>query len=399
MNDDQVEEALEYRGNEYNDHSERKNRERANLDAYYKVPLTNELADDFQERDKQSNCTQYKSRDADAKNAFKDFKRFQKTEDEWREKEDRYEKALNMYMRAKTAEERGEASEADLITLQQGSITKLKEWHANAMEKRSIAMDKKEKHWTKHLSIKTELNNLLKVSGGNSMGTSDNNERYKIYKSAPSYVEQPLKRPEKEVAKDFATQLCYSANLKKLNYYKIAELVKEYWECFDWKHEMHGLLGQMYKRITENKDAYNRKALAIQCFPALNHKNQGTATTALRSVEGDYEMRVSAVPKLELKQRYRDNKTEEELTMRSKTRRKHTENNYKKLYDRPQTSKGGSKRPYKSESSDKRRPQRKKPFKRDPPKKPFKKEDRKQPFKKKEHKKQKEKKIKTERTD
>ena len=333
MNDEEVLQALEYSNTTAHSDAEKKQREKAQADSFYKINISHEKAERIKKLDKQANCRQFNMRENDAKNAFKDFQREKQEESRYRLKEEKYEEALYLYRNAITAIESNKATEEDFLLAKQGSEKKFNDWIAEARERRTYFGDKKEAHWRKKCAIDKELKDYLLVKGGNALGTDDNDENYKIYKSAPSYVTQSLKRSEAEVAKDFATQICLGEKLKKLDYFKMIGLIKEYRDCFTHDHEMYDILQAVYDHVEENKKSLTRERLATACFPALNHKNQGVAIKALRCLDKTYEMRLSIIPRLENEQRITEQRTEGDLLKKSRVKRHELNEKYRRVVE------------------------------------------------------------------
>jgi len=279
-------------------------------------------------------------REQDAKNAFDDYAYDQAEEDRHREQGDKFKKVYQLWKEAKERIDKGEGDQEDVVTLRKGSHDKFQAWIKKSRDARIAAVDRKEKNWARKEKIDTELQRLLSLKGGNAMGIDDNGDPYKIVKAAPSYIKQSLKRPQELVAKDFATNLCYSENLKKLDFTTISKLVKEYQECFTNKDEMFDILGFMWKHIEENKKSLNREQLAYACHPALTKDNQTMSIKAMKTITKNYEFSLPAIKYLENEQREADQKTVSDIRKKRAIRDADQDAKYKRVVE------GKGKKPY-----------------------------------------------------
>jgi hypothetical protein len=148
---------------------------------------------------------------------------------------------------------------------------------------------------------------------------------------APNDINQPTRRNEQEVAREYVTHMVKPEKLRSLDFEKIITLVREYGECFT-TGAMFRLLGNTIKRLEKDKYGMTRSLLAEAIKPTLTRENQllyeQAKSAVFSSKEGTYEMNLPALATPRAKKVNEDGKSPKTLEMKNNLKRIRLEKEY-----------------------------------------------------------------------
>ena len=130
--------------------------------------------------------------------------------------------------------------------------------------------------------LEQDLAVVQKSATANQWKVNDTSGRMEaLFKSAPKYVSQDLKRTKQEIGRDVATMFCKQENLKLLDVEAVVKLLTEYKEVWLCEESMWNIIHEILEHIHQNKKDMTRQGLTEACFPVLNVENQAKSKRAL----------------------------------------------------------------------------------------------------------------------
>ena len=148
---------------------------------------------------------------------------------------------------------------------------------------------------------------------------------------APSFISQPTRRDEQEVAREYVNLMVKPEKVRALDFEKVITLVREYYECFT-SGAMFRLLGNTIKRLEKDKHGMTRSLLAETIKPTLTRENQllyeQAKSAVFSSKEGSYEMNLPALATPRAKKVNEDGKSPKTLEMKNNLKRIRLEKEY-----------------------------------------------------------------------
>jgi hypothetical protein len=229
----------------------------------------------------------------------KDYDREKKAEQFLREKEESYELALEKWRKveAKHSKDNNALKSNELELYNSTDSNTLMSWIQDIRSQRLVRSKTKQQLATIRRGLEQDLKIVQKSATSNQWKVNDENGRMEaIFKSAPKYVSQDLKRSKEEIGREVATMFCKQENLKLLDVEQVVKLLIEYKEVWLCEEAMWNIIHEILEHIQQNKKDMTRQGLTEACFPVLNTENQAKSKRALdvlfSNVNSTYEFKL-----------------------------------------------------------------------------------------------------------
>jgi hypothetical protein len=265
----------------------------------YLKPLPTEVAESQRKLENANESSACLELSQDIAANKKDYEREKRAEQFLREKEEAYETALEKWRKveSKASINLDSLKSNELELYNSTDASTLMSWIQEVRAQRLVRSKTKQQMATIRRGLEQDLKLVQKATSSNQWKINDENGRMEaIFKTAPKYVSQDLKRSKEEIGREVATMFCKQENLKLLDVESVVKLLTEYKEVWLCEEAMWNIIHEILEHIFQNKKDMTRQGLTEACFPVLNAENQAKSKRALdvlfSNVTSTYEFKL-----------------------------------------------------------------------------------------------------------